>query len=303
MIFHEDTLSERARIEDAIKKYGYSPEHNFWWYQSQAEENSKSVFAESKDGCGLLTIEEKDKKRCTVFSSPLASPARRVPVIIEYLNEIFQSDKTEKVTLELEGELYKNFIGALPTGIKARAINYTLTWPLYNLEAFECSLSGNNWSSLRKTKNKFYKNHSVTVLDAKEYKNKEALNLIVNEWRKKRGGNDRAHLHPYYNFIDSNFKGATEARIFIVDNKACGINAGWIIPNSNTFYGALGIHDYSISGLGDVLYLEDLDWLKNHGYKEANMGGGESALTDFKNKFRPKSFYKTHIFSVVKSKK
>lgn len=156
---------------------------------------------------------------------------------------------------------------------------------------------------MRKTKNKFYKNHSVALLDAKEYEDKKSLHSIVDEWRKKRGGNDRAHLFPYHNFIDLNFKGATEARVFTVDGKACGINAGWMIPNSNIFYGALGIHNYSLPGLGDVLYLEDLDWLKNHGYEEANMGGGESELTNFKNKFRPKSFYKTHIFSVVKSKK
>ena len=153
---------------------------------------------------------------------------------------------------------------------------------------------------MRKTKNKFYKNHQVVLLDAREYEDKKSLHLIVDEWRKQRGGNDRVHLFPYHNFIDSNFKGATEARIFMVDAKPCGINAGWPIPNSNIFYGALGIHDYSLPGLGDALYLEDLDWLKNRGYKKANMGGGEDALTNFKNKFRPESFYKTHIFSVVR---
>jgi len=30
------------------------------------------------------------------------------------------------------------------------------------------------------------------------------------------------------------------------------------------------------------------------------MGGGEKALTEFKNKFHPVAHYKTHIFSVVK---
>ena len=109
MIFYEDTLSEQLRIETAIKKYGYAPEHNFWWYQCQAEEGSKNIFAESKDGSGLFNIEEKNKKGCTVFSSPIAGPANRIPVIIEYLTSIFQSGKIEKVTLELEDELYKNF--------------------------------------------------------------------------------------------------------------------------------------------------------------------------------------------------
>ena len=66
MIFFEDTLSEQQRIENCIKKYGYAPEHNFWWYQCQAENGSKNIFAESKNGSGLLTIEETDKKRCKI---------------------------------------------------------------------------------------------------------------------------------------------------------------------------------------------------------------------------------------------
>ena len=298
MIFFEDTLSERQRIEEAIKKYGYASEHNFWWYQCQANKESKNIFAEYEDGTGLLTIKKKDKY--IIFSSPLAPESRRVPVIIEYLNCVFQSQKIKKVTFEIENELYKKLIKALPATLKARKINYSLTCPVYNLENFEPDLPGNRWKTLRKEKNKFYRNHSVLISDAKTYKDKGALHYIINEWRKKRSGHDRTHLSPYHNFINENFKGSTEARILIVDEKTCGINAGWMIPNSNRFYGSLGIHDYSISGLGDILYLEDLTWLKTKGYKEADMGGGETALTNFKNKFRPESFYRTYIFSVVK---
>ncbi len=126
------------------------------------------------------------------------------------------------------------------------------------------------------------------------------MHTIIEEWRKKRGAHDRAYFFPYHNFIDGNFKGAAEARVFVVDGKAVGINAGWMIPNTRRFYGAVGIHNYSLPDLGDMLYLEDLMWLKKHNYKEADMGGGESALTNFKIKFQPKSFYKTHSFSVVK---
>lgn len=300
MVFFEDILAEQSRIEKAIKKYGYAPEHNFWWYCFQAEKDSKNVFVEFDNGTGLLTIEERDKKRNTIFSSPVASPLRRVPIIVEYLEHIFQSSEIEKVTLELETSLYKELLSTLPTNIKVRAINYTLTWPVYDLETFDSSLQGGSWKTLRKAKNKFYQNHSVDMVDAKTYKDKEALNLIINKWRGERGGHDRAHFFPYNNFIAGNFMGTDEARVFVVDGKAVGINAGWLIPNSNRFYGALGIHDYSLPDLGDVLYLEDLVWLKSRDYKEADMGGGEEALTNFKNKFQPKSFYKTHIFSVVK---
>ena len=300
MIFFEDTAAEQPRIEKAIKKYGYAPEHNFSWYQCQTEKKSKNVFVEFENGAGLLTVEEKEKKECEIFSSPIAPPQHMVALILKYLDHVLCSQKIKKVTLELENDLYKESLRALPKNIKARRINYTLTWPVYELEDFDPTLSGNRWKSLRKTKNKFYREHQISVLDAKEYKNKEALHAIIEQWRKTRGAHDRAYHVQYHTFIDRNFEGATEARAFVVDGKPCGINAGWVIPNSKRFYGAVGIHDYSLPGLGDVLYLEDLSWLKAKGYKEANMGGGERALTEFKAKFHPKSYYKTHIFSVVK---
>lgn len=300
MIFLKNILEEESIIENSIKKYGYAPEHNFWWYYFQSNKESENVFVSFSDGSGLFTIEERGKKKSTVFASPVAPPLRRVPIIVEYLEHIFQSSEIEKVTLELEVPLYKELLGTLPNDIKNRAINYTLTWPVYDLKMFDSSLPGGHWKTLRKARNKFYQNHLVSVADAKTYKDKDLLFQIINEWRKKRGGHDRTHFLPYHRFIDGNFMGATEARVFIVDNKAVGINAGWLIPNSSIFYGALGIHDYSLPGLGDILYLEDLMWLKSQGYAGADMGGGENALTNFKNKFYPKSLYKTHVFSVVK---
>ena len=273
MRFFENILAEQERIEKVIKKYGYAPEHNFWWYLAQADKKQRNVFAECDDGSGLLTIEERDKKKCTIFSGPIAPPIRQTATILEYFYCIFQSKEIQKVTLELKSELYKKLIKVLPTGVKARSVNYTLSWPVYDLNMFDISLSGNKWKTLRKTKNRFYREHSVVVSDAKKYGNKEVLHSIIDEWREKRGGSDRTYCHSYHNFINGNFNGATEARVLEVDGIICGINAGWLIPNSNRFYGSLGIHNYHFSDLGDILYLEDLTYLKEHGYKEADMGG------------------------------
>ena len=77
MIFYEDTWAVKSRIEKAIKKYGYAPEHNFWWYQAEIEKKSKNVFVEFKDGTGLLTIVEKEKKKSLYFfksDSPSFAP-------------------------------------------------------------------------------------------------------------------------------------------------------------------------------------------------------------------------------------
>ena len=64
-------------------------------------------------------------------------------------------------------------------------------------------------------------------------------------------------------------------------------------------YHDIGIHDYSVPDIGTAIYLEDLVWLKEHGYHEADMGGGERSLTAFKNKFYPASSYLSDVFSVV----
>ena len=301
MTFLEDTISERGRIEKAIEKYGYAPEHNFEWYQCQPEKGDKTVFVEFEDGSGLMTLEDTDKKIGSVFSSPIAPKNRRAKILIEYLDYILKTDKFKKIDLELEDELYKQFVKLLPKTIKHRKVRYTLEWPIYDLSLFDETLTGNKWKSLRKTINKFYKEHSVNVLDAKEYKNKQDLHDIINDWKKNRCAGDRAYPQEYHLLIDNNFSPATEARLFSVDGKICGINAGWLIPNSNRYYGSVGIHNYAFDGLGDTLYIEDLIYLKKQGYKEADMGGGEKGLNAFKAKSHPQLFYKTHIFSVIKT--
>jgi hypothetical protein len=102
----------------------------------------------------------------------------------------------------------------------------------------------------------------------------------------------------YKQIIDGKFEGTDEARIFMVDGKPVGFNAGWMMPNRDRFYGAVGIHDYSIDDLGTMLYLEDLVWLKERGYNEVDMGGSEKSAIPFKNKFGPREWYKSSIFSV-----
>ena len=147
---------------------------------------------------------------------------------------------------------------------------------------------------------KFYREHQVSICDAKNYGDRDSLHAVVDNWKKRRGGHDRGMTGVYHHVIDGGFEGMDEARVFVVDGKEAGFNAGFMIPNSDRFYGAIGIHDYSVDDLGTMLYLEDLMWLKNHGYHEADMGGSEKPLLAFKNKFSPDSFYKNDIFSVVK---
>jgi len=299
MIFSTNILSDKNRIEKIINKYGYAPEHNYDWYACQSDKGLDLTFAESNDGAALFTTEE-GLQKCSVFSSPIAPPSRRVEVIIEYLENIFKLKKVKKVELELETDLHKSLLQVLPNNFKARRINFTLTWPIYNLTTFDDSLSGGQWKKLRKLNNKFYRDHSIKILDAKTFEDKNSLHNLVDECKKNRVAKDRAYFESYHKFIENNFEGADEARIFIVDGKVCGINAGWKIINSNTFYSAIVLHNYSLQGLGEAIYIDNLIFLKNRGYQHLNIGGGHKEDLVFKNKFHPESFYKTHYFCIIK---
>ncbi len=300
MIFFDDVIAERPRIEEAIRKFGYAPEHNFDWYRFYTDDGERDVFAAGDHGEGLLTMTSDGEAR--VFSGPVASPGRRVFLLAEYIGQIFREmPDIKKVWLELETSLRKELLRALPERAHANPINYTLVWPVMNMKTFDITLPGKHYKFLRKERNGFYRDHTVTVADAKKFEDKKSLRAIIDVWKKKRKVHDRAYCAEYYHVIDGNFEGTSTARVFIVDGKAVGINAGWMIPNSDRFYGAIGIHDYSMPNLGAMLYLEDLAWLKSHGYGEVDMGGvEEGGGLEFKKEFMPESFYKTHVFSVVR---
>ncbi len=297
----EDTISERARIKKIIDAYGYSPEHNLEWYEYCRDEGDANIFFESESGeGGVLTMKNKNGKDHYVFCGPLAPPERRLTVLQEYIQDVFQKLQPKKIWLELEPSLRRELLKNLPEGYKANRINYTLTWPVMDLDQFDPELPGGGSKAMRKEKHKFYRNHLVEVQDAKAFEDKQALHQMIDTWIKKRPTNDHVWHARYRNMITGNFAGMDEARVLVVDGKPVGINAGWKMPNSDCYYGGIGIHDYSIEDIGLVLYWEDLIWLKTQGYKQADMGGTFGSSLYFKNKFHPTSWYKTFVFSIEK---
>lgn len=296
--FYDDINKSQELIENSIKKYGYAPEHNFYWYKDYIDDDENGIFVANKKGEGILAMNSDDESR--VFSSPVAPINKGVELLIEYIELSFKNKNIKKIWIELETPLRLKFLRVLGNKFKCNPINYSLIWPIMNMKTFDLSLPGKHFKFLRKERNKFYQNHKVEVFNAKEFKDKDSLLLIIENWKKNRMVHDRAYTVEYRNIINDNFKGTTAARVFVVDGKAVGINAGWMIPNSDTFYGSVGLHDYSLPYLGQMLFLEDITFLKNNNFGLVNMGGGEKKLTKFKDEFLPESYYKTHLFSVVR---
>lgn len=297
MDFYTDIEKARQLAEESIKKFGYAPEHNVDHYIFNGADWAETVFVRFGDGSALLTHRESDE--WDVFSEPVAPPERRAKILVEFVTEAFKNPAIKKIGFELYYRTRRDFLAVLPQQFHARRINYTLSWPVFDLALFDPALPGGRHKDLRNARNKFYRDHHVEVRDARSVE-KEALHAIVEAWKKNRKARDRVYPKMYYSYINSDFRGTTSARALIVDGHVAGINAGWSVPNSATYYAAIGLHDYSFRDLGDVLNLEDLAFLKAAGYTHADFAGGEKALTKYKLKFGDAEIYKSFVFSVVR---
>src|SRR5439155_198254 len=109
---------------------------------------------------------------------------------------------------------------------------------------------------------------------------------------------DRAYPSLFHAYVDADFKGTSSARAFRVDGRVTGLNAGWRIGNTESYYAAIGLHDYAFKDTGDIMYIEDLTFLKQAGYKTADFGGSWKKSIDYKLKFGKADLYKSYIFSV-----
>jgi hypothetical protein len=284
--FFEDTVAAQSHIEEVIKKFGWAAEHNYYWYQYYQHYYNppqRNIFVEADNGALLTAFDEEDNSYFVVFD-PMAAPEHRAALLAEYIDWIFSHTSSESIWFQLELPTRRELMHILPERYLCRRIYYTLIWPIYSLDTFDPALPGGHYKSLRKEVHKFYREHRVAVEDAKTFEDKQSLHAVVDGWKKARTHHDMAMTGVYHQIVDAGFKGMDEARVFIVDGKPVGFNAGWRIPNKDCFYGGVGINDYSIEDLGTMLYLEDLVWLKNHGYRETDMGGTEKASLPFKKK-------------------
>lgn len=300
--FFDDTVQARISIEAAIKKFGWASEHNYWWYEYYRhyyDPPQQNIYVASEQG-GLFTAHDKEDEAYYIDFDPMAKPEDRIPLLREYIAWTFSNTPAKKIWLQLVMQDRRELMRTLPSDYQCQRIYFTIVWPIYDMSLFDPTLPGGHYKGMRKEMHRFYREHVVRVEDAKTFADRKSLHAIVDRWKKGRLHHDKAMVGVYHAMIDGNFQGMDEARIFVVDGKPVGFNGGWMIPNSDRFYGAVGIHDYSIEDLGTMLYLEDMIWLKKQGYREVDMGGSETSALAFKKKFCPQSFYKSAVFSIVK---
>ena len=228
-LFEADNRNTKEQIEACIRNFGWAPEHHAVWYgccgnmfrpQADQKEQKKDVAVFFDRGYGLLTKQHYGATFHTeVFSEPLAPIDARPAIMHQYAIYALETLGAKKVIFELCTETRDDFLRSLPSRLKARAPAYTMTWPVVNLDVFDLGLPGKHFRNLRNAKNKFYREHSVLLEDAKNMDGGD-LHAIVEHWRISRKGKDRTSYQKYHNIIEVNFEGCEDASLLRVDGRA-----------------------------------------------------------------------------------
>jgi hypothetical protein len=294
-----DIKGNKELIESSIKKYGHSAEHYYYCYLYNIESREKPYYFRWDDDKAILAKHDTQDDEWYIFVGILAPEDEAVTLLKECLDYMFSSG-AKKVWCEFTTSFRKQTLNALKDSkYKVNKVNYTLTWPVFDMKQWNGDkMEGKEWKDMRYYWNKFFKDHKV---EFREYapSDNDALKEIVKRWKKERNGADKTFDHYYLSVIENDFKGYN-TRVIIVDDKICGITAGYALTNRNYYYSSIGLVVKDFDRIGEIANMDDLMTLKKHGHEIVDFGGGEKHLTTFKSKFKPTSYYKTHIFSIVK---
>lgn len=299
MKFYENIGAERDRIQNCIRKFGWTSDHNLDWFADCiVSEDGGPVFVEFSGGTGLLAHRYKDKWR--IWSDPLCKKQSASDKIFKFADHVLSDEIREVWCDDVSDTIYPELKNN--SSLIINDIYYSLQWPVLDMDKYDTFLPGGHFKDIRNAKNKFYREHEVRVASFSEFK-KEDLRKVFYNWKKviskKQDEKDISDLK-YHNAIENNFRAFLTARVFVVDGRPVGLNAGYEVPNAvSRFAGIIGIHDYSLNDLGLMLWLEDLEWIKNAGYKELDMQGSEDdGGLKFKMQFGAKIERKTDTFSI-----
>jgi hypothetical protein len=302
-----DANSEEGKklIETMLFKYGSSAEHNYYCYIDKMEEfcaSSKPYICMFEDFKGVLAKYDAKSGVYRIFMEIFAPQKEKAQILKRFLDHIFSLEhKPKKIWVELETETRKDVLNILKdTDYICNKINYTLIWPVFDMNVWDGDLmQGGEWKDLRYYWNKFFREHKTEFVTADSDKfNIEDMKKLVYEWKKNRQVSDRAEIDYYIKVIESGFRGYDVTRIMLVDGNIGAITAGFY-SRPGYYYSSIGLYNTEIPRCNDIANMDDLINLKRLGCKVVDFGGVEEEHLEFKKKFRPTRYYKTHVFSIV----
>ncbi len=296
-----DIIAHEAVIKRIITIQAYCPEHNYYCYLYNTEHADKNYFFRFSEDEGILARHDEKAKEWYIFVGILAREENRVSYLLQFLDYIFKNG-AKKVFVEFDTAFRKSLLKTFKTNPIYRCvrINYTLTWPVFDMHKWDGEgMLGKDWKDMRYYWNKYFRNHKVEFRTAAEC-DKEEMKQVILEWTKQRTTGDETHNEYFLRVVDGGFEGFDHTRIMIVNGKIVAITAGFKMPNKNYYYSSIGVYTREFDRTGEIANMDDLFFLKKQGYDFVDFGGGEKTLTEFKKKFKPTYYYKTHVFSIVK---
>lgn len=296
MKIYNDIVRAKQKVINAINKYGICPDHNYYNYLYMQNANKKCTFFDFGHRKGIIALFNRKNDTWRVINGVFAPNKEKFDIFLTFLNWATSEKKSRRVFVESLEDFKSEIFKKLKNSHKCN-LNYSLYWPIYNLDDFDEQLSGKRWKKLRNIRNRFQNHFKIEAKNPKRV-NKNILKNILFSWTKKRYPRDRVDNTYYLNIIKNNFKGFDVIRAISLNEEICSFSGGWLIPNSDNFYYAIGIFNYKYKNVGDFINLDDLFYIKKLGYKYVDLGGSEKALLHFKKKFKPIKIYKTYFFSI-----
>ncbi len=281
--------------QSSIEKFGFEPEHNFYYFMNNEEPSTANLVM----GLGnqKIILANSHGKCTSLFPSGILGPKEEhAKMLLAFCNYCLK-EGAQEVTVEVRKSLLEDFNKIIPKSIHIKSLDYEYGWPVISLKNFDTELKGPRYYELRKISSRFFKENKIEICEAMQT-DKHVLAKILAEWKKNRKSKDMSYPHEYEMWISTNFEGTDYAKCAFVNGKPCAIFCGWRIPNSNSFYLGVVLHNYKIREMGEILYLECFKNLKSMGFGFCNLGGSDSNLLNFKKKFLPEEIYETVEFTV-----
>ncbi|MBN2454750.1 DUF2156 domain-containing protein [Candidatus Woesearchaeota archaeon] len=305
-------VKEEGRlISRCIEKYGYFPEHNYYYYRMLEESGAENRFIRIDNKYGILGQFYPSQKEWYFITGVIAPEKKRAEILMEVIRYCLNG-RGSKIAIDCTGDFWRIMGKRISEtrGLRAIRPRFILYWPVFDMKKWDgYSLRGRRWKKLRNTLNRFYKKHNVRVVNSADVP-KEKLSKVVDDWVKQRRmmdyGYDRKdsnmeYYERYHNLVNSGFEGMKFAKTLVVDGVPSTITCGWEIPNiEKGYYSGVGIYNYKFEGMGEAANIDDLKRLKRAGYEHVDFGGSPKPLLDFKRKFRYHDVYKTYTFTVLK---
>lgn len=302
-------------IVACINKYGFASEHNYDYFMANENENTRAVFIscgeESQDNlAGVLSVKINDAN-WKFISEPLAKPDDRAKVLLDASKILFDSG-AKNILVEISPVLRKKIIKLSKKDeykkIKIGSVLEKYNVPIISLKNWDSKLEGPEFTNLRKTKNRYYRNYKIKILAGKEALNidYDVLKNIVIKWKEHRKSKDNAYYDEYLEIFRKKFSGTAHTMVLEINDSVCAVASCFPIPrnndhNSSDVYYALNIHDYSIPDLGDFLTTSFFDELKRAGFDNVDFGSSDENLLKYKKKFKPSTIYTMSCFYIKKN--